>query len=68
MTSMTVRDYSKRGDAIPVPNLTTVQTDAYERYLQLSKSPEDRNTGIGLESLLREIFPISSEIAATAST
>jgi len=55
-----VRDFSKRGDAIPVGDLTQVQTDAYERFLQLAKGPEERDTSIGLEALLREVFPIES--------
>src|SRR3954471_13744910 len=59
-SNMKVRDFSKRGDAIPVPDLTEVQTDAYERFLQLGKSPEDRNNSMGLEALLREVFPIES--------
>jgi DNA-directed RNA polymerase subunit beta len=55
-----VRDFSKRGDAIPVGDLTQVQTDAYERFLQFAKGPEERDTSIGLEALLREVFPIES--------
>src|ERR1051325_5154637 len=59
-SNMKVRDFSKRGDAIPVPDLTQVQTDAYERFLQLGKGPDDRNVHLGLEALLREVFPIES--------
>ncbi len=55
-----IRLYSKRDDAIPVPDLTRVQKDAYERFLQLDKSHETRNPQLGLEALLREIFPIES--------
>jgi DNA-directed RNA polymerase subunit beta len=55
-----VRDFSKRGDAIPVPDLTQVQRDAYKRYLQIDKSHTDRDPAIGLEALLREVFPIES--------
>ena len=60
MAATTVRNFSKRGDAIPVPDLTRVQTAAYERYLQLEKTTDTRNPQMGLESLLREIFPIES--------
>ncbi|MCA9282680.1 MAG: DNA-directed RNA polymerase subunit beta [Phycisphaerales bacterium] len=60
MVPTRVRDFSKRGDGMPVPNLTVVQSDAYERFLQFEHSPQARNTQIGLESLLREIFPIES--------
>ncbi len=60
MVATNVRDFSKRGDAIAVPNLTEVQRDAYDRYLQLDKTLETRNPKIGLEALLREVFPIES--------
>ncbi len=59
-SNMKVRDFSKRGDALPVGDLTQVQTDAYERFLQLTKGPEERDNSIGLEALLREVFPIES--------
>jgi len=55
-----VRDYSKRGDALPIPNLIEVQAAAYERFLQLQKTHDKREAAMGLESLLREIFPIES--------
>ena len=61
MTSTkTVRDFSKRGDAIPVPDLTEVQGRSYDRFLQLDGDPRSRNPEYGLESLLREVFPIES--------
>jgi len=55
-----VRDFAKRGDAIAVPTLTQVQRDAYQRFLQFEKSQEERNPRMGLEGLLREVFPIES--------
>jgi DNA-directed RNA polymerase subunit beta len=60
MVSRTIRDFSKRGDAIEIPDLTTLQTAAYERFLQLHEGPEERVTDMGLEALLREIYPIES--------
>jgi DNA-directed RNA polymerase subunit beta len=60
MASTNVRNFSKRGDATPVPNLTRVQTDAYTRFLQLDKSSDARDTATGLEALMREVFPIES--------
>ena len=60
MTTRNVRDYSKRGDAIPVPNLTRVQQDTYTRFLQKDLVHEERKTHLGLQSLLREVFPIES--------
>ena len=55
-----VRSFAKRGDATKVPDLWQVQELAYERFLQNSKNPEERAQDMGLESLLREIFPIES--------
>mgnify|MGYP003571157987 CR=1 FL=1 len=56
----TVRNFSKRGDGADIPDLTQVQRDAYERFLQIGSEPTGRNKEIGLESLLHEIFPIES--------
>ena len=43
-----VRDYSKRGDALPIPNLIEVQTAAYKRFLQADVPPEKRKSeGLG---------------------
>jgi len=55
-----VRDFSKRGDALPIPNLVRVQQVAYERFLQETQATEDRDGHTGLEGLLREVFPIVS--------
>ncbi len=60
MPAMNVRNFSKRGDAIPVPNLVAVQESAYERFLQYDVDPEKRNPRLGLEAMLREVFPIES--------
>ncbi len=61
MIAKNVRDFSKRGDAISVPTLTEVQRSSYERYLQLEASePKKRDPKLGLEALLREVFPIES--------
>jgi DNA-directed RNA polymerase subunit beta len=54
-----VRDFSRYGDALPVPNLIEVQTQSYERFLQQHTDPSKRQN-IGLEALLREVFPIES--------
>ena len=60
MTSRMVRDFSKRGDAIPVPELTRVQLQAYQRFIQTDKAFDQRDKNIGLESLMNEVFPIES--------
>src|SRR3984885_15368980 len=53
------RDYSKRGDALPIPNLIDVQIESYQRFLQKDVEISKRKNE-GLEALLREVFPIES--------
>ena len=60
MVSRPVRDFSKRGDAIAVPTLTEVQSESYKRFLQPDLDSKKRDTHLGLESLLTEVFPIES--------
>ena len=60
MVATTVRDFAKRGDAIPVPTLTEAQANAYGRFLQADKAWDKRDPKMGLEALLREVFPIES--------
>jgi DNA-directed RNA polymerase subunit beta len=54
-----VRDFSKRGDALPIPNLIEVQQQSYDRFLQKEVEVAKRKNE-GLEALLREVFPIES--------
>jgi len=60
VVSTKVRDFSKRGDAIPVPTLTEVQANAYQRFLQPDLAPDRRDPKLGIEALLQEVFPIKS--------
>src|SRR3982751_925958 len=55
-----VRDFSKRGDALPIPNLIDVQITAYQRFLQKDVADVAKRKNEGLETLLREVFPIES--------
>src|SRR5439155_4600118 len=57
MRTPEVRDFSKRGDALPIPNLIEVQQVAYQRFLQKEVEPAKRKNE-GLEDLLREVLPI----------
>ena len=59
MRTHEVRDFSKRGDALPIPNLIDVQIDSYTRFLQ-KEVPITERKNQGLEALLREVFPIES--------
>jgi len=54
-----VRDFSKRGEALPIPNLIDIQIESYQRFLQKDTEPSKRKNE-GLEGLLREVFPIES--------
>ena len=56
----TVRSFAKRGDAALIPNLWEVQSGGYDRFLQPNQTAETRDPRFGLESLLKEIFPIES--------
>src|SRR6476619_4823443 len=59
MRTHEVRDFSKRGDALPIPNLIEVQIESYQKFLQKEVDPAKRKND-GLEALLREVFPIES--------
>src|SRR5271170_2953733 len=53
------RNFGRFGDAVEVPSLTDVQLRSYDRFLQLDVPSEEREA-LGLEGVLREIFPIES--------
>ena len=57
--SLPVRRYGKSQDAVGVPNLMKLQIEAYTRFLQADVHYSDRDN-VGLEAILREIFPIKS--------
>ncbi|MFM7148428.1 MAG: hypothetical protein ACKO23_01165, partial [Gemmataceae bacterium] len=54
-----VRNFGRNDDTAEIPPLTEIQTESYTRFLQLEKGPMDREA-IGLEGVLKEIFPIKS--------
>jgi len=56
---MEIRDYSRVGDALEVPNLVYIQTESYRAFLQAGVLPRERENR-GLEGILRETFPITS--------
>ena len=57
--AMQMRDYSRVGDTIPVPDLVAIQTRSYQEFLQKDTPPRQRRPH-GLEGILRETFPITS--------
>ena len=42
MRTHEVRDFSKRGDALPIPNLIHVQIAAYARFLEATARTQNR--------------------------
>ncbi|MBN1443268.1 MAG: DNA-directed RNA polymerase subunit beta [Planctomycetes bacterium] len=59
MSETAIRLYGQGKDAVEVPNLMELQIDAYSRFLQAEVHYSDREN-VGLEAILREIFPIKS--------
>jgi len=54
-----VCDFSHYGDAVAIPDLIRIQRASYARFLQENTAPDARDS-LGLEALLREVFPIES--------
>jgi len=50
--------FSKIETSIPVPNLISVQTESYKKFLQMECLSEERSD-IGLKSVFESLFPIS---------
>ncbi|MHC4259800.1 MAG: DNA-directed RNA polymerase subunit beta, partial [Planctomycetota bacterium] len=59
MVLQNVRNFGKVRDAVGIPDLVAIQRTSYERFLQATAAPTRRKR-IGLEALLREIFPIQN--------
>ncbi len=49
--------FGEIAEAAPIPNLTEIQKNSYESFLQFGISPEKR-TDIGLQSVFKSVFPI----------
>ncbi len=54
------KSFGKIKDIVPVPNLIEVQSSSFNDFVQLDYLPEERKP-IGLERVLRDIFPIEYE-------
>ncbi len=51
------RSFAKVEPAIEVDNLIQIQRDSYEKFLQMSVAPEERDD-IGLQGVFKSVFPI----------
>src|SRR5579863_7251597 len=54
------RSFGEVRDIVPVPNLIEVQSTSFNDFAQLDYLPEERKF-IGLERVLRDVFPIDYE-------
>ena len=54
-----LRYYGKVNEILDVPNLVELQTRSYKKFLQ-ADTPSDKRADRGIESILRESFPIES--------
>jgi DNA-directed RNA polymerase subunit beta len=59
LTKSAPKSFARYPKIIEIPNLVEIQTAAYQDFLQLETPQGSRKSG-GLESLLKEVFPIYS--------
>jgi DNA-directed RNA polymerase subunit beta len=52
------KDFSKIKEVVGITNLIDVQIKSYNKFLQLDKSPEERES-IGLQTVFESVFPIT---------
>ncbi len=55
-----VRSFGSDRKAFDMPNLTEIQTESYDKFLQYDGSSHANRKAEGLEGVLQEIFPIES--------
>jgi DNA-directed RNA polymerase subunit beta len=55
----TVRNFGQLPGKFELSDLTRIQTESFDKFLQFDKRPDQRR-GQGLEEILREVFPIES--------
>ena len=54
------KSFGRIKDIVPVPNLIEIQSSSFNDFVQLDFLPDERKL-IGLEKVLRDIFPIEYE-------
>ncbi|HMO86269.1 MAG TPA: hypothetical protein PKC18_15250, partial [Lacipirellulaceae bacterium] len=56
-----LRKFGSGRESFELPDLTKIQTESYERFLQYNGgAPSQKRKNEGLEGVLQEIFPIES--------
>jgi DNA-directed RNA polymerase subunit beta len=56
-----VRKFGSGRESFDIPDLTKIQTESYERFLQYTGTTSTaKRKNEGLEGVLQEIFPIES--------
>ncbi|MBN1766730.1 MAG: DNA-directed RNA polymerase subunit beta [Sedimentisphaerales bacterium] len=59
MSDTEIRNFGKLRPIVDMPALSRIQRESYDRFSQMDAAPDKRQP-VGLEGLLREIFPIVS--------
>jgi len=57
---MAIRNFSKVGNVVDIPNLTAIQRESYREFLQEGVPPTKRKK-VGLEAILAQTFPIENQ-------
>ena len=60
LATTNVRRFGTGREPFDIPDLTQIQTESYERFLQYNDGSAQKRKNEGLESVLQEIFPIES--------
>ena len=62
---MQIRNFGKAKKILEIPNLVDLQTHSYAEFLQ-ADVPFNERKDVGLEAIIREIFPVKSYSGAMA--
>ena len=57
------KSYARLKDVYDIPNLIEIQVNSYRDFLQ-KDVPKTKRENMGLEALLREVFPLASQNGA----
>jgi DNA-directed RNA polymerase subunit beta len=60
LVTQDVRNFGSGRESFDLPDLTQIQTESYERFLQYNGGSSAKRKSEGLEAVLQEIFPIES--------